>query len=175
MISVLISDLLDQIQGKPASRQVSPEGTAVPSDSPILRAITQAGLLLERYTFAIENEGFYQAMLTPDLLHHSLTEEESIALITALSELLKTDPTHAGMAAWALGRTSEDGAREALAQALEQWSNHPDNTVYQILAGLDNFGLAPYSELVWEVAQKGLPRSAELARQVLTINNDFRW
>ncbi len=175
MVSVLISDLLDQIQGKSPSHQSPTERIPGPSDSPMLRAITQAGLLLERYTFAIENEGFYQAMLTPDLLHHSLTEEESIALITALGDILQNDSTHAGMAAWALGRTSEDGAREALAQALEQWSNHPDNTVYQILAGLDNFGLAPYAELVWEVAQKGLPRSAELARQVLTINNDFRW
>jgi hypothetical protein len=65
MISVLISDLLDQIQGKPASRQVSPEGTAVPSDSPILRAITQAGLLLERYTFAIELVASFKPYKTP--------------------------------------------------------------------------------------------------------------
>jgi hypothetical protein len=68
-------------------------------------AVTSMALMLERTTPARDSDANYAVLLPDALFRHSLSTEESQAIIITLSEILRANPQLAGSAAWALGKT----------------------------------------------------------------------
>lgn len=103
-------------------------------------AVTSMALMLERNTPARDSDANYAALLPDTLFRHSLSTEESQALIITLSEILRANRQLAGSAAWALGKTNSHEVIAELLAALARWREHNGHTVWNLLIAVENCG-----------------------------------
>lgn len=86
-----------------------------------------------------------------------------------LADVLDHHPKLASTAAFALGKAYSDLAVPRLIAALRRSWQEDDETAYQLLIALDNYGIGRAGDLVRQVAKDGLKNSREFARDLVQL------
>ena len=155
-MSITVKDILDRLRA---------EGANAPFET-----ITYLGLLLERHARCRYDDPIYEQLnFPPGWLEVKLTDPEFDDIVEALAEVLDRYPKLASTAAFALGKARSESSVLHLMSALRKnWKLH-DETTYELLGALDNYGLDRVGDLVRQIAREGLAKSREFARDLVRV------
>lgn len=132
-------------------------------------ALARLGLLIEKHCQERHADTIYSELgFDEELNNLRLNSAQINQIAKEMVVILMNDPTHAGRAAWSLGKTFDIQFSPDLYVALERYWKTNDIVTAEIIAAIYFTGyLEDRKYLIEEIARNGSPESRDAAQQAL--------